>query len=143
MPARSNIWLIALVGVSSLLIGFAGTNLAYRYHYLRPPGGSIIERMGRDLELTPAQRDKVGDIMRDSRFKLIQARRDYEHQRHQLFWKALTEVRSVLTPDQQKKFDSEFSRPWAGHGGDGHGGDNEDFGHHEMHGPPDAPPPPQ
>ena len=93
--------------------------------------------MGRDLELTPAQRDKIGDIMRDSRFKVIQARRDYEHQRHQLFWKALTQVRGVLTPDQQKTFDSKFSRPWASHG------DDDDFGHHEMHGPPDAPPPPQ
>jgi Spy/CpxP family protein refolding chaperone len=128
--------MIVLVGVSCLLIGFAGTNLAYRYHYLRPPGGSILERIGRDLDLTPAQRDKVGDIMRDSRFKVIQARRDYEHQRHQLFWKALTEVRGVLTPEQQQKFDQEFARPWAGHG------DDDDFGHHhEMHGPNDASPP--
>ncbi|MDO8432943.1 MAG: hypothetical protein Q7S58_11100 [Candidatus Binatus sp.] len=134
--------MLALVGVSCLLIGFAGTNLAYRYHYLRPPGGSIIERMGRDLNLTPAQRDKIGDIMRDSRFKVIQARRDYEHQRHQLFWKALTEVRGVLTAQQQQKFDHEFARPWAGHDGP-----DDDFGHHHgpMHGPgdPPAPPPPR
>lgn len=127
MPARSNIWLYALVGVSCLLIGFAATNLAYRHHYLHPPGGSIIERMDRDLNLTPAQRARIGDIMRDARFKVVQARRDYQHQRHQFFWQALTAVRGVLTPEQQQKFDHEFSRPWAAHDGD------DDFEHRHEH----------
>jgi Spy/CpxP family protein refolding chaperone len=135
LPARSNIWLYALVGVSCLLIGFAATNLAYRYRYLRPPGGSIIERMDRDLNLTPAQRDRIGDIMRDARFKVVQARRDYQHQRHQFFWQALSAVRGVLTPEQQQKFDHEFSRPWAAHDGD------DDFEH--RHEPPHEPVEPQ
>ena len=96
--------------------------------------------MNRDLNLTSAQRDKVGDIMRDSRFKVIQARRDYEHERHQLFWKALTSVRGVLTPEQQAKFDREFSRPWAEHD---HGDDDLEHHHGEMHGPADPPDAPQ
>ena len=133
MPAKSNLWIYALVGVSCLLIGFAATNWAYRSHYLRPPGGSILERMDRDLSLTPAQRDRIGDIMRDARFKVVQARRDYQHQRHQLFWQALSAVRGVLTPEQQQKFDSEFARPWKDHGDHGDRGDDDDFEH--RHGP--------
>src|SRR5580693_1855852 len=58
--------------------------------------------MNRDLSLTPAQRDRVGDILRDTRFKVMQARRDFDHQRHILFWQGLGQIRGVLTPDQQK-----------------------------------------
>jgi len=123
LPAKSNLGLGVLVAVSGLLIGFAVSTLAYRYRILRVPGGSIIERMNRDLQLTPAQRDRVGDILRDARFKVSQSQQEFRHRRHQLFWQALQEVRGTLTPDQQKIFDREFSRPWAGHGGDHeHGG---------------------
>ena len=54
--------------------------MAYRYHYLHVPGGGLIERMNRELNLTPAQRDRVGDILRDTRFKVMQARQDFDHQ---------------------------------------------------------------
>ena len=120
MPARSNLWLGALVAVSGLLIGFSISTLAYRYRILRVPGGSIVERMNRDLQLTPAQRDRVGDILRDARFKVRQSQHEFQHHRHELFWQALQEVRGALTPDQQKVFDREFAHPWTEHGG-GHG----------------------
>jgi Spy/CpxP family protein refolding chaperone len=131
LPARSNIWLGVLIGASCLLIGFAVSTMAYRYRYLRVPGGSIIERMNRELALTPAQRDRIGDIMREARFKATQARRDFQHQRHQVFLRALTDVRATLTPEQQQKFDRDFSRPWSHHGGRWH--DREDEG---LEGPP-------
>ena len=75
MPAKSNIWFGVLVGISCLLIGFALSTMAYRYRYLRVPGGGLIERMDRELNLTPAQRDRIGDILRDTRFKVMQAAR--------------------------------------------------------------------
>ena len=125
MPAKSNIWFGVVVGFSCLLIGFAISTLAYRYRYLRVPGGGFVERMIRDLNLTPAQRDHVGDIVRDTRFKVMQARRDYDHQRHNLFWQGLGQIRGVLTPDQQKTFDQEFTHPWIHHG---HGHDGDDNG---------------
>jgi hypothetical protein len=138
LPARSNIWLGVLVGVSCLLLGFAVSTIAYRYHYLRVPGQSIIERMNHELDLTPAQRDRIGDIMRDARFKAMQARRDYQHQRHQIFWQALNQVRGILTPEQQQKFDRDFSHPWSGPGG-GDRWHDRDRGDEDA-GPP-APPP--
>ena len=124
MPAKSNIWFGLVLGFSCLLVGFALSTLAYRYRYLRVPGGGLIERLNRDLSLTPAQRDQVGDVLRDTRFKVMQARRDFDHQRHILFWQGLGQIRGVLTPDQQKIFDREFTQPHHDHGEDA-------FGDHE------------
>lgn len=125
MPAKSNILFGVLAGVSCLLIGFALSSLAYRYHYLRVPAPGLIERMNHELNLTPAQRDRVGDILRDTRFKVMQARQDFQHRRHALFWDGLGQIRAVLTPEQQKIFDRDFTQPWAhhGHGGGGDGGE--------------------
>ena len=139
MPAKSNILFGLLVGVSCLLIGFALSTLAYRYHYLRLPGGGLIERMNRELNLTPAQRDRIGDILRDTRFKVMQARQDFDHRRHELFWNGLGQVRGVLTPEQQKIFDRDFTHPWA------HRGHRDGYGDHmppEEGAPPPAPPQP-
>ena len=127
MPAKSNLWLGVLVAVSGLLIGFSLSTLAYRYRILRVPGGSIIERMNRDLQLTPAQRDRIGDILRDARFKVRQAEQDFRHHRHEVFWQALGQVRESLTPEQQKIFDREFAHPWTEHGGGHAHGAPDDF----------------
>ncbi len=121
MLTRSNLWLGLLVGVSGLLIGFAVSTLAYRYRVLRLPGQSIVERMSRDLQLTPAQRDRVGDILRESRFKVREQQLEYQKHRHQIFWQALSQVREMLTPEQQKIFDREFARPWMMHSEHEHG----------------------
>lgn len=137
MPARSNIWFGLLLGASCILIGFALSSLAYRYHYLRSPGGGMIERLFGELDLTAAQRDRVGDILRDTRFKVMQARQDYEHKRHELFWQGLGQIRGVLTPEQQKLFDRDFKQPWESrHHGDHDGGDHWSS---EAGAPPPAP----
>ena len=137
MPAKSNIWFGLVIGVSCLLFGFAVSTLAYRYHYLHVPGGGLIERMNRDLDLTPAQRDRVGDILRDTRFKVTAARRDFDHQRHDLFWQGLGQIRSVLTPDQQKIFDRDFTQAHREHGE--HGDEGGEHGPPEEASPAPAP----
>lgn len=129
MPARSNLWLGFLVGISGLLMGFAISTLAYRYKILRVPGQSIVERMSRDLELTPAQRDRVGDILKETRFKVREAQLEYQKRRHQAFWHALDQVRESLTPEQQKLFDREFARPWEMHANKMHGGGEHEHEH--------------
>jgi len=144
LPAKSNIWFGLVLGFSCLLIGFALSTLAYRYRYLRVPGGGLVDRFNRDLSLTPAQRDRVGDILRDTRFKVVQARRDFDHQRHILFWQGLAQIRGVLTPDQQKIFDQEFTQPHHDHGDDHEHGDDVfgDRGAPEEGAPPPAAPRP-
>ena len=142
MPARSNIWFGLLIGVSCLVLGFALSTMAYRYRYLRVPGGGLIERMNHELNLTPAQSDRIGDILRDTRFKVMQARQDYVHRRHQMFWQGLNDVRGILTPEQQKIFDRDFTRPWEMHGHHGDHGDEGDDHLPGAEGAPAAPPPP-
>ena len=71
--------------------------------------------MQRELHLTPAQRHQVEDILQDTRFKVQTAHRDFEHQRQQLFWQAFDQIRSILTPEQQQKFDADFAPPAAKH----------------------------
>jgi Spy/CpxP family protein refolding chaperone len=141
LPTRSNLWLGFLVGVSGLLIGFAVSTLAYRYRVLRVPGQSIVERMSRDLQLTPAQRDRVGDILRESRFKVREQQLDYQKHRHQIFWQALSQVREMLTPEQQKIFDREFSRPWMMRSGGHEHGDHDHGGADDFAEPMQTPPP--
>ena len=141
MPARSNIWLSLLIGVSCILIGFALSTTAYRYHYLHVPGGGLIERMNHELNLTPAQSDRIADILRDTRFKVMQARQDYVHRRHQMFWQGMSDVRGILTPDQQKIFDRDFTQPWEHHHGH-HGDDEGDDQLPPEKGAPSPPPPP-
>ena len=122
------------MGVSCLLIGFAATTVAYRLHLLRVPGrGHILERMSRELSLTPAERDQISNIMRDTRAKAMQMRQDSMRQRHELFKQAFSQIRGVLTPEQQKKFDSDFPPPWLHHGWH-----DDREGQHE--GPPHEPP---
>jgi len=126
LPAKSNIWFLIVVGFSCVLIGFALSTMAYRDHYLHVPGSGLIERMNLELNLTPAQRDQIGDILRDTRFKVMKARQDFDHQRHNIFWQGLGQVRGVLTPDQQKIFDRDFTHPEEYHGHDGHDGDDHE-----------------
>jgi Spy/CpxP family protein refolding chaperone len=115
--------------------------MAYRYHYLHVPGGGLIERMNRELNLTPAQSDRIADILRDTRFKVMQARQDYVHRRHQMFWQGMSDVRGILTPDQQKIFDRDFTQPWEHHHGH-HGVDEGDLPPAQGATVPSAPAPP-
>ncbi|MBM3839680.1 MAG: hypothetical protein FJ398_17255 [Verrucomicrobia bacterium] len=63
--------------------------------------GDYVDRLQRELELTPPQRTKIEQIWRESgeRTKKIW---DTAHEEHR---KLRTSIRAELTPDQQKKFD--------------------------------------
>jgi hypothetical protein len=47
---------ITLAVIAGLLLGFAITTTAYRYHLLRVPGRhGFVDRLNQDLQLTPDQ----------------------------------------------------------------------------------------
>jgi Spy/CpxP family protein refolding chaperone len=100
-----------LAAFAGVLIGFAGSTLAYRYRLLRVPGGGVLVRMDRDLGLTPAQHAQVREIMHDTRLKVMEQRRDFQRARHQVFQQALSQVRAILTTEQRAKFDRDFVPP--------------------------------
>jgi Spy/CpxP family protein refolding chaperone len=71
----------------------------------RPRAGMLIERLDRELQLTADQRARVQAIFDGRRSHLEAVQRDIaaraEQERHDL----QAEIRKVLTPDQQSRFD--------------------------------------
>jgi Spy/CpxP family protein refolding chaperone len=70
-----------------------------------PLRGLLVERLVRDLELTPDQRTKIDTILADSRTRVETLQRDVR-QRFESEGRGLRDqIRAVLTPEQQQKFD--------------------------------------
>jgi len=124
LPNRLKWTGLALAVLAGLLIGFAVTTFAYRHRILGVPGGGLIERMDRELDLTPAERHQIIEMMHDTRLKVEQLREDSRRQRQALFRQLFDQIRGILSPEQQQKFDRDFSPPPEGSGED----------HHEHHG---------
>jgi Spy/CpxP family protein refolding chaperone len=127
LPDKGKGWLFVAVAAVSLAIGFAASSMAYRHGWLgggRPP---FIERMQRKLNLTPTQREQIIQIINETRSKVMNLRDEFQHQRHETMHQARARVRSLLTPEQQEKFDREFKSPYrrdhergpGPHGGEG------------------------
>jgi Spy/CpxP family protein refolding chaperone len=110
-------WLFVVIAVAGLAIGFAASSLAYRYRWLGVPRGPFIERMQHELNLTPAQRDQILQIINETRAKVMSLREEFKHQRHETMLQARARVRALLTPEQQEKFDREFRPPDHDHEG--------------------------
>lgn len=130
MPDKGSGWLPVVVGVAGLVIGFAASSLAYRHRWLGVPHGSFMERMQRELNLTPAERDQILAIVNETRSKMMTLREDFERQRHETIMQARARVRALLMPEQQEKFDREFRPPpeyehGGGPGMHGEGGPHE------------------
>ncbi|HUA32747.1 MAG TPA: hypothetical protein VMA09_04035 [Candidatus Binataceae bacterium] len=65
------------------------------------------------MHLTSAQRDQVTEIIRNTRDKIEDIRRDFFRARRAAMWESYDKVRDVLTPDQQAIFDRDFAPPWG------------------------------
>lgn len=111
MPGKQSIVFLIAALLAGLALGFAGTTTAYRYGWLHQPGGGPVERMSRDLDLTPSQREQVAEVMEDTRARVGHLRREFQKQRRKVLLNAYIEIRSLLTPDQQKRFDRDFVPP--------------------------------
>lgn len=119
MPDRGKGWLYVVLGVAGLVIGFAASSLAYRYRLLNVPRQPFIERMQHELNLTPAQRAQLLQIIQDTRLKVEGLRHEFQRQRHDLLTQARARVHALLTPEQQETFDREFRPPPEHEGGPG------------------------
>ncbi len=117
MPDSGKGWLFVAIAVAGLAIGFAASSLAYRYRWLGVPRGPFIDRMQHELNLTPAQRDQILQMINETRAKVMNLREEFQQQRHATILQARTRVRALLTPEQQEKFDREFRPPDHDRGG--------------------------
>jgi Spy/CpxP family protein refolding chaperone len=111
LAAKYSYLLIALAVAAGIIIGFAATTIAFRHHLLRIRGEQPLERMTRELKLTPAQRIQLREIVEGTRAKIVDARRDCERQRRKLMADAYTQFRAVLKPPQQRLLDRDFVPP--------------------------------
>lgn len=111
LQARYSIFQGAIALVVGLVVGFGGATLAYRYGLLPVPGERPFQRMARVLQLTPTQREQVRAIMHETHGRIEAARRGFEQQRHAIFFSAYVRIHALLTPGQQRIFDSRFVPP--------------------------------
>lgn len=74
-----------------------------------PLRGMLVERLARDLDLTAEQRAKIDAILADGRGRLDALQRD-ARQRFDDEGRALrAQIRGVLTPEQQRRFDEQHA----------------------------------
>ena len=98
--------------VAGVMIGFALTTVAYRHRLLRIPAGhGFVDRLDHELKLNPDQRHQIQDLVRETRMKMIQLHQECRRQHEHLILQTHDHIRSLLTPDQQERFDREFSPP--------------------------------
>ena len=103
---------VVLVFTLGVLAGGIGV---YRYHrhrmdrFLRgEPGaipGFLVQRLSRELDLDPPQRERVESIARRTQEEMREARRQLRPRVEEILEKGRGEIRAGLRPDQQARFD--------------------------------------
>jgi len=103
---------ITLAVIAGVLIGFALTTFAYRHRLMGVPGPhNFIERLDHELHLSPDQLHQIETLVRDTRVKMDQLHEDFHRRHQQLIFQTHDQIRALLTPEQQQKFDREFTPP--------------------------------
>ncbi len=91
--------LIAATLLAGLVIGFAGSILAYRYGWMHLHGRYLLQRMDRELALTPTQHEQIEDLMEGTHKKMRELNLNFRDQRRRLMIDTYLKIRSLLTLD--------------------------------------------
>jgi hypothetical protein len=99
-----------LVFVLGVLVGAFGIILAVKQGVQKWRAGDqpaiILNRLSRQLDLTPTQRTKIEPVVRNAWFEVLQA----GLQQRQILQKATDEIRPLLDARQQERFDVILAR---------------------------------
>ena len=102
--------LIAMTAASAIALG--GLSLAVAEHggardhaRGRHGRGFGLERITRSLDLTPDQRAKVDPIIQQTRPQIAAIHQEAMQKTHTVLENAMSQIRPLLTPEQQKKLD--------------------------------------
>ena len=75
-----------------------------------PPPEILLRRLTADLDLDDAQREEVGRVLRASRDRIESLQHDVRQQFDREQQNLRDELRKVLRPDQQERFEQTFGR---------------------------------
>ena len=115
---RSAAFLLVAMAVLGLIVGIGGTVVAahqgvgrLHYHAERAPRGpnEYLDKLTRDLEPTAEQRDSISSILERQRGDIDAIWREVRPRFDSLRSNVRSEMRVLLNPDQQVRFD-EISR---------------------------------
>ena len=81
-----------------------------------PPPEVLLRRLTADLDLDAAQREEVGRVLRASRDRIESLQHDVRQQFDREQQNLRDEIRKVLRPDQQQRFEQTFGRGMRGRG---------------------------
>jgi Spy/CpxP family protein refolding chaperone len=105
-------WQVCLVLVAIFAAGgISGALVAFqmaRRHVPSPPGvwgARRIENVARELELTPAQMERVRPIVKRNVEELTKLSRQAQKPVHEILERMETEISAVLTPEQRTKYE--------------------------------------
>lgn len=112
--------LVFVVFLLGVLVGGVGNHLwgqrvwGGRQEVARHPGppsrARIVNDFTRELQLTPDQQGKIGDIIDNTRVQVRALYRPLDAQHEQIRLQARARIRAVLTPEQLPKFDAFMQR---------------------------------
>jgi Spy/CpxP family protein refolding chaperone len=68
--------------------------------------GFALEHLTKSLNLTPDQQAKVQPLIDQARPQIIAIHKDAMQKTHGIIDNTMSQIRPILTPDQQKKFDA-------------------------------------
>lgn len=93
--------------VAGILLGVAVTRVVHSRRGFSPERrhGRMAEMMGRKLKLSPEQKEKLREILKAKREKMRAMRSEMEPKLDELRQSTRLEIRAILTPEQQEKFD--------------------------------------
>jgi Spy/CpxP family protein refolding chaperone len=110
--------LVFVVFLLGVLLGGVGNHLwgsrvwGNQAGHAGPPPNrdQLLADFTRELELTPDQQKQMGSILDDSRSKFHALDKSLDPQRMQIRDQSRAQMRALLTPEQQPKFDAFLQR---------------------------------
>src|SRR4051812_7820123 len=95
--------LITILGIGA--IATSGFAVAHGGHGGWGHHGNPLDNLSESLKLTPDQQAKVQPIVDQAKPQLVAIHKDAMQKAHAVIDNAMSQIRPILTPDQQKKAD--------------------------------------
>ncbi len=112
------VWLIiATVFASGVVIGSVGTHFYFQHtfrsilhHGPVAVRNVLMKKLTAELNLTNDQEEEVQEIVEETQFQLEQLHVQYHPEMEKIINNGLATMKTILTPEQQKKLDALYEK---------------------------------